>query len=88
MNTQYDSNNPKTDSIPNRFSFEIQDINYKLQQLEDGRIYEFSRAQCDGYLATNIGQLKKMIAELIWKLENDLASRKEELGEALGKVKL
>lgn len=80
---------PKTkDSIAKRFSFEIQDIKNKFQQLEDGRIYELSRAQCDGYLVTNIIQLKKMFADLIWKLENDLASRKEELAEAFGKIKL
>jgi len=73
-------------SITKRYSFEIQDINNKLQQLESGRIYEFSRAQMDGYLATNISQLKKMFADLIWKLENDEKSRKDEMGEALREI--
>lgn len=84
---QNNNTSPKSeDSITKRFSFEIQDINNKLQQLENGRIYEFSRAQMDGYLSTNISQLKKMFADLIWKLENDLKSRKEEMGEALGRI--
>jgi len=49
--------------ITGKYSREIQNIKNKLQQLEDGRIYEKTGAQMDGYLATNIGQLRKMIAE-------------------------
>ena len=77
-----------TKGVIERYSIEIQDINNKLHQLEIGRIYEFSRAQMDGYLVTNIGQLKKMFNDLIQKLENDEMSSKEEMFEALGKIKL
>lgn len=55
--------------ITQKYNREILEIKNKLNQLEQGRIYELSRAQMDGYLATNIGQLKRMIAELIYKVE-------------------
>ena len=44
--------------ITQKYNREILEIKNKLNQLEQGRIYELSRAQMDGYLATNIGQLK------------------------------
>ena len=40
----------------------------------------------DGYLATNINQLKKMIEDLIWKIEYDLESRTDELSEAFASI--
>lgn len=55
--------------ITGRYSHEIQDIANRLRQLENNRIYELTGAQMDGYLATNIAQLRKKIAELIAKVE-------------------
>lgn len=40
----------------------------------------------DGYLATNVSQLKKMLSELIYKIEYGKDSRDDELSEALGKT--
>lgn len=74
--------------ITGKYSREIQDIKNKLQQLENGRIYEMTGAQMDGYLATNIGQLKKMIAELIEKIEYDEDSISDQLSQAFGHIKL
>jgi hypothetical protein len=74
--------------ISKRYSIEIQNINNKLQQLEDGRIYDLTNAQMDGYLSTNIGQLKEMIADLLYKIEYGEDSRKEELGKNMGSIKL
>ena len=51
------------------FSHELCEIQYKLQQLEDGRIYEFTGTQSDGYLRTNAEQLKEMVADLCLKIE-------------------
>lgn len=65
--------------IENRFSKELNDIRNKLTQLKNGRVYEISRATMDGYLATNIEQLEKMIDELINKIEYGKKSFSEEI---------
>lgn len=57
-------------SIADTYSFELEEIRNKLAQMESGRIYELSGAQMDGYLATNIRQLRKMIAVLLSKIQN------------------
>ncbi|HBX24008.1 MAG TPA: hypothetical protein DEF34_10315 [Desulfotomaculum sp.] len=74
--------------ITSKFSIELQDISNKLKQLENGRIYEISGAQMDGYLATNISQLKKMLAHLIYKIEYGTDSITDDLSELLDKIKL
>jgi len=40
--------------ITKKYNLEIMDIKNKLNQLEQGRVYELSSAQMDGYLDTNI----------------------------------
>lgn len=55
--------------ISKEFSHELLEIGNKLNQLERGRIYELSGATMDGYLATNIDQLRKMIGELLTKIQ-------------------
>ncbi|QNU65905.1 hypothetical protein EHE19_013535 [Ruminiclostridium herbifermentans] len=74
--------------ISKRFSIEIQNINNKLQQLENGRVYDLTNAQMDGYLSTHIGQLKEMISDLLYKIEYGEDSRKEELEKSMGCIKL
>ncbi len=74
--------------VSQRYRHEILDIRNKLQKLEDGRIYELSKAQMDGYLSTNIEQLKKMISELIYKIEYGQDSTSEELGKSFSNLKL
>jgi len=53
----------------------------KLKDLENGRIYELSRSQMDGYLATNIGQLRKMFSELVSKIVDNKDSTNVMLSE-------
>lgn len=65
--------------IKETYSVEIQDIHNKLVQLENGRIYELTGAQGDGYLLTNAQQLRKMIAQLINKIDKDLPSINDEI---------
>lgn len=72
--------------IKKRYSHEIQDIDNKLRELEQGRIYEKSGARMDGYLATNIIELRKMIADLLWKIENNEPSTNDKIAEAFGKI--
>lgn len=42
--------------------------------------------QMDGYLATNVAQLRRMIAELIYKVEYGKDSTSDDLLEALDKM--
>lgn len=72
--------------ITEKYSREIQEIGNKLRDLENGRIYEKTGAQMDGYLTTNIQQLRKMFTELISKIDNQDPSMNEKLAEALGRI--
>jgi len=67
------------ESIIKKYSHEIQDIANKLTQLENNRIYEITGARMDGSLSTNIQQLKKMIAQLLRKIDNKAPSVDDEL---------
>jgi uncharacterized protein YeeX (DUF496 family) len=60
--------------ITEKYSREIQDIANKLRDLENKRVYELSGAKMDGYLATNVQQLRKMIEDLLYKIDNQLPS--------------
>ena len=72
--------------IAKEYSHELNDINNKLIQLERGRIYELTRAQMDGYLATNIQQLRKMISELLSKIQNGEDGIDTELAEIMKSI--
>ncbi|QYK67480.1 hypothetical protein [Paenibacillus sp. S02] len=72
--------------ITEKYSREIHEIGNKLRDLENGRIYEKTGAQMDGYLTTNIQQLRKMFTELISKIDNQDPSMNEKLAEALGRI--
>ena len=75
-------------SIADTYSFELEEIRNKLAQMESGRIYELSGAQMDGYLATNIRQLRKMIAVLLSKIQNGSEGTDEELATIMKSVKI
>lgn len=66
----------------------LEEIRNKLAQMESGRIYELSGAQMDGYLATNIRQLRKMIAVLLSKIQNGSEGTDEELATIMKSVKI
>ncbi|MBZ5752173.1 hypothetical protein [Metabacillus rhizolycopersici] len=72
--------------VTDKYSHELQEIKNKLQRLENGRIYELTRVQMDGYLSTNVSQLKRMIASLIDKIEYGKDSVEDEFSEAFGKI--
>ncbi|AHF07174.1 hypothetical protein [Desulfitobacterium metallireducens] len=76
----------KPTGIKKRYSHEIQDIDNKLRQLESERIYEKSGARMDGYLATNIIELRKMIYDLLRKIENNESSIEDDIAEAFNKI--
>ncbi len=68
--------------VRNKYTRELLNIKNKLNQLEKGRIYDLTNAQMDGYLSTNIKQLREMMEDLIYKIEYD----EESDGERLRKV--
>lgn len=61
------------------FSNELGNINNKLNQLENGRVYEMSQVPSDGNLRTNVCQLREMIVDLLMKLEGKKPTLEEEL---------
>ena len=73
--------------ISDCYSHELNEISNKLNQMERGRVYELSRAQMDGYLATNVTQLREMIADLLHKIQNGEDGTAEELAEIMKSIK-
>ena len=71
-------------NVTDRYNHELLEIKNKLSQLENGRIYELSNAQMDGYLSTNVKQLEKMIAKLIYKIEYGKDSVDDQFSEIFG----
>lgn len=69
--------------ISEEYSHELNDIGNKLDQLERGRIYELSGAQMDGYLSTNVSQLRKMINDLLNKIQTGKEGIATELGNIM-----
>jgi hypothetical protein len=65
--------------ITKKYSREILDIENKLRDLENNRVYELSRVKMDGSLATNAQQLRKMIKDLLFKIDNQIPSINDEL---------
>lgn len=39
--------------------------------LKDGKVYELTNVQSDGFIGTNVDQLKNKIVELLSKIQND-----------------
>lgn len=72
--------------ISERYKAELLDIRNKLNQMERGRVYELSRAQMDGRLDTNINQLRDMLNDLLWKIQNDGQSQDEKIRESLTQI--
>ena len=70
--------NKESLGIAKRYSSEIREIANKLNELEKGRIYEFTNVRMDGALATNIKQLHVMISGLLSKIDRQQPSIKEE----------
>ncbi|NFM95324.1 hypothetical protein FDC09_17175, partial [Clostridium botulinum] len=55
--------------VKKRYSRELEDIDYILRNLENGRYYENTKAKMDGYLATNVADIRKKVDDLINKIE-------------------
>lgn len=69
--------------IKNKYSRELSEIKYILDSLENGRYYEKTGARMDGYLATNISNLKEKLNDLFIKIEYSKESINEELSRII-----
>ena len=72
--------------IKERYSRELEEIDYILRNLENDRYYEKSGATMDGYLATNILKIRKNLNDLVYKIEYAKDSTDEWLMKELSKV--
>ncbi len=71
--------------VSDRYSDEILNIKNKLNQLEKGRVYELTGAKMDGYLSTNIEQLRESINDLLYKIEFNKESINERVSREFRK---
>ncbi len=75
----------KVVDVSDRYSDEILNIKNKLNQLEKGRVYELTGAKMDGYLSTNIEQLRESINDLLYKIEFNKESINERVSREFRK---
>lgn len=68
--------------LKEKYSNEISEINYILNNLEKGRYYENTGAKIDGYLATNISKLREKLNDLFNKIEYKKDSTNDEIEKA------
>ena len=57
--------------IRKRFNHELLEIKYQIQLIREGRIYEISGVQGDGYAATRAAKLEEKIKDLLDAIEYD-----------------
>ena len=75
--------------VKDKYSREISEIKNKLNQLESGRVYDQAMGnKMDGYLSTNIIQLRAMFNDLINKIEYNKDSITDEIAAAFIKFKI
>ncbi|AGK97601.1 hypothetical protein [Clostridium pasteurianum] len=76
----------KVIDISKKYSREISEISYILDNLEKGRYYENTGSKMDGYLSTNICNLRDELNELFNKIEYNKDSINEEMRKAFFKI--
>ena len=57
--------------IEERYTSELADIASRLDKLRNGRVYELSNVQSDGFIATNVDKLKDQVNKLLGKIQTD-----------------
>lgn len=67
--------------IREKYSYELNEIHTKLNQIKDGRVNGISGSGMDGNLSTNVMQLEKMIAKLLLKIQNGADGTDEEIAK-------
>lgn len=72
--------------ITKRYSVELNKISNHLTDLERGHLYELTKTPGTASCATLAQHLKKDIAALLDKIENDKPSVTEKVAEAMNKL--
>lgn len=73
--------NNKIIDVKGKYQEEINNISNLLNELENGRIYEFTGASMDGRLQTKIGKLRGLLDNLINKIEYGKDSERDLIAE-------
>lgn len=76
----------KVIDIKEKYGNEINEIEYILKNLENGRYYENSQAKMDGYLANNIIKLREKLNDIFSKIEYNKDSIDDEIFDAVFKI--
>ncbi|WP_317411981.1 hypothetical protein [Clostridium baratii] len=63
-------NNKLPYEIKEKYSYELNEINNILNQLQSGRVYDLTNVQGDGFISTHIVKLKKELNSLLNKIQN------------------
>lgn len=72
--------------VTGKYNSELLKIKNKLNQLEKGRVYDISKAKMDGYLSTNVEQLREMISDLVYKIEYNEESIEDRMRKTFEKM--
>ncbi len=67
--------------IKEKYSYELNEINAKLNQIKDGQINRIKGSNMDGDLSTNVMQLRTMIAKLLLIIQNGADGTDEEIAK-------
>lgn len=68
--------------IKEKYCYELNEIDNKLKQIEEGCLYGYPNGSpTDGSLSKNVKQLRKMIAELLLKIQNGKDGTEEEIAK-------
>lgn len=73
--------------ISDCYSNELDKINMMFEQLEHGQIYELSHERTDASLAANTKQLRKMIYDLLGKIQGGEEGNAERLEDILKMIR-
>lgn len=74
--------------VTKTYRLELRKIKDKMDDLEQGRIYEKTNYGPYGYLNTNIVKLKEMLNDLLHKIEYSEQSDEERLSQAFKKTQI
>lgn len=64
-------NNKLPYKIKEKYSYELNEIEYILNQLQAGRVYDLTNVQSDGFISTHIKKLREEFYSLLNKIQND-----------------
>ena len=73
-------------NVRKKYDSELKKIYFTLDRLEKGKIKELSQCDRDGYLATNIVNIKEQFESLLNKIEIEAEGESETLAKAKDEI--